>query len=318
VKNMEPASSQTNPLEKTTLPAVTSSLSGSTNSFSKKNDPVKKSITNSNSEDDNGKQEDKLSKIAVSCLNESKDSISKKDSSQKRKITGNTSNAEDSSTEETKINIDDCIKQLGESIKPNKAEVTLIKTTDPAAPTISAQPLQSLPHRSTTVAHMQQTNPYVAALPSYMLKHPSTVITAAETQAHSVGQAILYLGVPSSTIPALAKNPLQFGIGFGIGAAAGALAHGISTAQITQEGHIWHWLERSAAMNNLFKGAIAALHSGIITANMVAGLVTSDKSYFPIFEGVIAGAIVGYEGLAATLNVFKQATTTDTPAASPV
>lgn len=162
---------------------------------------------------------------------------------------------------------------------------------------------------TTTVAELLETNSHVAALPTYMLKNTSAEISQTDIQRHTLAQGLLYLGIPASTLPMFANNPKNFGIGFGIGIACGALIATISTAKRnTTNNEAWQWLARSAAVTNIYKGALGGLQAGGIAGNVIASLLNSDKELFAVFEGGVAGAITGYEGVDMLLNIIHQCT----------
>lgn len=197
--------------------------------------------------------------------------------------------------------------------KASNQDETIDIDTLAAVKAIAASPSSPL-QQGTTVAALVQANPHVAALPKYMLKDPATEISVAEIQVHTLGQALLYFGVPASALPAL-KNPHSFGIGFGIGVVSGAIIGGISTVRRGKSGEICKWLEHSAAVSSLYKAVIGGTQATGIVSNAIATFMTTNNDLFATCEGVLAGVIVGYEGCDALLNAIHQQT--DSPAEVP-
>jgi hypothetical protein len=167
-----------------------------------------------------------------------------------------------------------------------------------------------------TVAHLQTVNPYVAALPAWMLKDSATEITNEDLKTHSITQSLLYIGIPSSTIPALYRNPSAWGIGFGIGAAGGGLLSLAATTHHHSEGYLGQWLERTAAMSNIIKGTITGIHGVGITANTLVTMLGPDTELFAIFQGAVAGSTISYEAITLAMYLFNSYM--DTVNATPV
>jgi len=191
------------------------------------------------------------------------------------------------------------------SIPEENKEHSLAVVADQSVNPVATVRLAAL---SKTVAEMRLANPHVEALPHYMLQPAETEISIKSVQAHTLAQALLYLGVPSSTLPALYNNPHYFFIGLGIGAAGGSLLSAISTTHVGKVSSIWHWLERSAAMANLYKGTIASLHVTGIVANIISTVMTDDNNEFAILEGSVAGTIAAFEGVRFLLQFIHDKT----------
>jgi len=191
----------------------------------------------------------------------------------------------------------------------NKDEVITIDPTknSPTNDTSEPKNLQKAKEKI-TVKELLQNNSHASALPSYALKDLTDEISEKDIQKHTLAQGLLYLGVPASTLPMLANDPKNFGIGFGIGAACGTLIAVISTAKRNHKDDAWKWLQRSAAVTNIYKGIMGSLQAGGISGNIVATLTNSNNELLAIFEGAIAGVISGYEGVDLLLNTLQKYT----------
>jgi|GEM_PF-3817896 len=159
--------------------------------------------------------------------------------------------------------------------------------------------------RHRTIAHMKAENPYVAKMPSYMLKDASKEISNEDLKMHSVVQSLLYLGIPSSTIPALYRNPSCWGIGFGIGSAGGALIVLAASSHLKEPGYVGQWLERTAAMKDSIKSSIASVQGLGVSANTLLTMLGPNTEYFAVMQGAIAGSTISYEAISLAAYLFS-------------
>lgn len=138
----------------------------------------------------------------------------------------------------------------------------------------TSQPINILqnPSNQRTVATLHATNPHVNALPPIFLKDFETVITDLELRAHAVVLGILTAGLPSSTIPAVYKNPSFGGTGLIFGFGLGILLSYLSLHPNTSLTNFQDWAERVAAMNNPTKATGAAGYGVVISGNTLANL----------------------------------------------
>jgi hypothetical protein len=162
---------------------------------------------------------------------------------------------------------------------------------------------------TTTVGEMKQTNIHVMTLNNVFLKDAQTVVTNLEQNVHAVAQGTFYAAIPTSTIPALVQNPQLYGIGVGLGAAAGCIIRLTSTIPSTTWKNWTDWLVHTAAMNNLSKGVFGTLQAAGITGNTLLGIFENSQNTI-LFEGGLAGAILGFEAAGVALSTLSPQTTT--------
>lgn len=199
-------------------------------------------------------------------------------------------------------------KEQAQKVSNTEDEAITIENTINSSTGASKPPNLPDSKKITTVAELIKKNSHIAAIPKYALKDQNAEISQKDIQRHTLAQGLLYLGVPASTLPMLANNPRNFGIGLGIGAACGALIAMISTAKRNSKGEAFDWLERSVAVTNIYKAAVGGIQAIGIAGNFIATVIPSDSELFPIFEGGVAGAIIGYEGVDALLNQVQKYT----------
>ena len=122
-------------------------------------------------------------------------------------------------------------------------------------------------------------------LPDLFLKEEEVIVSNLEQNVHAVAQGTLYAGIPASTIPALVKNPHQYGVGAGIGAALGCIIRLTSTVPNTTLQNWADWLVHSVAMNTISKAAIGTTQTAGIAGNAVLASIETSQ-YAPLFERI--------------------------------